>query len=150
MQAKRSKRISRVMDVAESHAQEASRDLALAEDELRKQQEQLTQLLAFRDDYASRHGAGKQGVAPAQLQNTRAFLGRLEQAIAEQRKRVERAREQVDARRAQWQQRQTRAAALGKAADRFREDERRAEARREQAELDEHGTQTRSRPSRPA
>ena len=133
----RSRRISRVMNVAESHAEAASRGLAEAQGILEQRKRQLAELVAYRDEYVRAHPGSESELDAPRLEDYRSFLSRLTQAIREQEKLVGEAARETDLRRSRWRQRHTRARALENAVDRYRAEEERAAVCREQAELDE-------------
>jgi flagellar protein FliJ len=99
----------------------------------------LKLLTDYREDYFVRFGAqAAAGLAEAQLANYRAFLARLETAIAEQQRLVEDARAGVVAAQAQWQAGQQRLKSYEVLDERRLTRQRALGARREQREQDEY------------
>ncbi len=142
----RSKRMKPVKEVAEHREQDAARALGREQDRLAAERGKLQQLIAYRDEYAlSFESRGGKGVNARELQNFRAFLGRLNAAIEQQGKVVAQAEQACEAQRRQWLQRRSRSQALGKVMDRYHRDEARERERREQAASDEHALQSHRR-----
>ncbi|RRQ20920.1 flagellar export protein FliJ [Thiohalobacter thiocyanaticus] len=142
----RSKRIKPVVDVAERREQEQARRLGAAQRELEQQRQQLDQLIQYRDEYARQfENAGNTGLSVARLQDYRVFLARLNQAIDQQRQRISQSEQACEQQRQHWLASRTRAQALDKVADRYREEENQAQERRDQTESDEFALQRHQR-----
>ena len=142
----RSGRMQPVQQLAESRERDAGRALADARARLADQEQQLEQLLRYRDEYLAGGSPGLGTTDTVRLSNRSAFLERLNDAIREQRARVDRAQEESDRCVTAWQETRVEAAAIGRAVDRFRQDERRAVERVEQREHDEFAIR---RPAKP-
>lgn len=134
---KRSRRIGSLHDLARFEERSASRQLADAARELETEERQLAQLTGFRDEYGRLESASPEGIDPLRLQNYRAFMDRLGEAIRQQEKRIESARAVLAGSTETWRGRRVDAEALAAAIGRFSEDERRATGRREQRDSDE-------------
>ncbi|MAT65568.1 MAG: flagellar export protein FliJ [Gammaproteobacteria bacterium] len=142
----RSKRIQPVVDVAERREQEQARRLGAARRELEQQRQQLDQLILYRDEYARQfEQSGNSGLSVARLQDYRVFLSRLNLAIDQQRERIARSEQACEEQRRHWLASRTRAQALDKVADRYREEEHQARERRAQSESDEFALQRHQR-----
>lgn len=134
-----------VVQVAASREQEAAKLLGEAQREVALREARLNELLAYQTEYAARfETSGGGGLDMARLQDYRIFLVRLNEAIALQRRLVDAARMECEARRAMWLGTRQQAQAIDKAVDRFRRDEAHAQGRREQAEADERAQQGRN------
>lgn len=132
-----------VVQVAASKEQEAARLLGDAQREVALREARLSELLAYQSEYAARfETSGGGGLDMARLQDYRVFLARLNEAIALQRRLVDAARVDCEARRACWLGTRQQAQAIDKVVDRFRRDEVRAQGRREQADTDERAQQS--------
>lgn len=142
---KKSRRIAPLHDLARNEELSASRKLADAARELAAEEHQLAQLAGFRDEYDRLESATAQGLDPLRLQNRRAFMARLADAIREQERRIESARAALAGSTETWRGRRIDAAALGAAIERFAEEERRADGRREQRDSDETARQAAGR-----
>ena len=140
----RSKRMTPVVKVAENREQAAARLLGEARQRLEQQQRKLEELTTYRDQYSRefQHCSG-QGMGVARLQDFRLFLARLNQAIEQQQRVVERCRQDCERQRLNWVDSRTRTQALGKVVDRYQREERHQAERREQHETDERAQRTR-------
>ncbi len=134
---KRSRRIGSLHDIARFEELSASRQLADAARELEAQEHQLAQLTGFRDEYGRLESLSQGGIDPLRLQNHRAFMERLAEAIRQQEKRIESARLALAGSTETWRGRRVDAEALAAAIERYSADERRASGRREQRDSDE-------------
>lgn len=134
----RSKRMTPVVKVAENREQAAARVLGEARQRLEQQQRKLDELITYRDQYSQEfQQRSGQGMGVARLQDFRVFLARLNEAIEQQRRLVERCHQNCERQRLQWVASRTRTQALGKVVDRYQREERRAAERREQHDTDE-------------
>jgi flagellar protein FliJ len=133
----RSERMEPIRDLAASRERDAGAAMSAARAAVEAADKQLELLRRYRDDYAQQNAPGAGSVDLVRLQNHRAFLDRLNEAVRQQEQRVEQARRQLDRMTEAWRERRVEAAALGRAVERFREDERRAADHREQRELDD-------------
>lgn len=134
---KRSRRIGSLHELARFEERSASRQLADAARELEAEERQLAQLTGFREEYGRLESAAEGGIDPLRLQNYRAFMDRLTEAIRQQEKRLESARATLAGSTETWRGRRIDAEALGAAIERFSADERRSAVRREQRDSDE-------------
>ncbi len=126
-------------DLARFEEKSASRQLADAARALEHEERQLVQLTGFRDEYGRREAGAGEGVDPLRLQNYRAFMERLSEAIRQQEKRIEAARAALEGHTETWRGRRVDAEAIGAAIERFDADDRRESGRREQRDSDEVG-----------
>ena len=132
----RSERMQPIKSLADTRERDAGTVVAGARRVLEEREKQLEQLRAYRAEYAAR--AAQQGAADAvRLQNYHAFLGRLADAVRQQQELVEAARQDLERKTADWQQRRVEAASLGKVVERIASAERRVADRRDQRDTDE-------------
>lgn len=128
-----------LLDLSHSRLDDAARTLGrlvASEQEVAKK---LAMLNEYRDDYHARFlEAARNGLTPEQWQNFRGFLDKLDQAIAQQTRVVERSRERTADGQKQWLAQRTKAKAFDTLSDRHRQAEVRREGRREQHVTDEH------------
>lgn len=142
----RSKRIQPIKELADSRERDAGTSVAAAQALLQEREKQLEQLKKYRDDYAARSSSSLGSQDAMLLQNTRAFLQRLSDAIRQQEVAVQAAREDYDRKRDAWRDRRVEANSLGRAVENLQTQERKAEEHREQLTMDEHSAaQRRSR-----
>jgi len=109
--------------------------------EHRNAQRQAEQLLAYRADYELRwsRGFADAGGAIAIVHCYQGFMARLEGAIDAQQRLVAIAAQRLADAQAQWQQQETRVAAIRKLQERRGAQQRSADTRHEQRLQDEHG-----------
>jgi flagellar FliJ protein len=134
----KSKRMQPVARVAEQRERKAAVEMAEFRRFLDAQQNKLDELNAYRSDYA-RHfeTAGRGGMDAARMADFRRILARLNDAIVYQEQRLISLHNEYEQVRRRWTDTRTRAAALDKVMERYREEEQREGDRREQGESDE-------------
>ena len=95
----RSKRMDPVLRVAEHRERNAARLLGESRQRLEQQRQRLQELLDYREEYSRRfQQTGSGGMDMKQLHEYRAFLGRLNDAVAHQHKTVAKAEAEVERR----------------------------------------------------
>jgi flagellar FliJ protein len=133
-----SKRLKPVQKVAANREQKAARSMGQARANLAQEEAKLAQLRQYHQEYLERfQEASAQGMSVGQLQEFRAFLGKLDEAIEQQQKVVAASMATHSTHREEWKQKRTRTQALGKVVERYRKEERKAADRVEQKENDE-------------
>jgi flagellar FliJ protein len=138
---KKSKRIEPIQEIASSRAGELGQAVAIAAALLSEKEKQLEQLQGYCADYMQKSGDANTAMDPVRLQNYRAFLGRLGEAIRQQELAVGVAKSDYEMRRQEWSELRVEADALGRAVDRYKADERRSQDRIEQNESDDTSSQ---------
>src|SRR5690606_27168216 len=124
----RSKRMQPVADVARNRQQNAARRLGDCQRDLEAQITRLDELNSYRSEYARRFEQGAEAMTGMNIRDYRLFLSRLNQAIEEQARRVEQARQEVERSRGQWTASRIHSDAIDKVMGRLESDERRREA----------------------
>jgi len=142
----RSERIQPIKDIADTRVRNASAVVAQAERALSDREQQLAQLRVYLEDYTRRNAPGLGPVDAVRMQNYRAFLGRLTQAVRAQEQLVEAARREYERKKEDWRVQHVEAAALGRAVERMQLSERVEEDRREQKQLDDDSARRRRPP----
>lgn len=133
-----SKRLQPVQRVAESREKDAARELGDSQRRMRDQEAKLEDLRRYHQEYLERfQTSARQGMTASQMQEYRAFLEKLDQAIREQEKVVLASKSECVSRKEHWQQKHVRSKALGKVMDRFKTAERKMVDKREQNEMDD-------------
>ncbi|HUO68011.1 MAG TPA: flagellar FliJ family protein [Gammaproteobacteria bacterium] len=135
-------RLEPIAEIATMRENEAAQRLAASSAQLTAKEKELEQLRGYLAEYRQR--ALAESTDSARLQNTRAFLTRLSDAVAfheaELQKAVDRHRVELE----HWRDSHQRAQALDKYIERSQRQELDALQRRDQAEVDEraarHGT----------
>ena len=138
----RSQRLQPAVDQAERREQEALQRLAEHQQREVYVQQQLDELARYREEYSLSVG----GLTVSALLNRQHFVERIDQAISQQAREVERQRLQTETARLQWLQAYAREKALDSVVERYRTHEQQSEQRQEQAEIDER-MQQRRRPA---
>lgn len=124
---------------AEDATQDALRRLAELQGACRESESRLSLLQRYRDEYRAKlDAATRNGVSALQLNNFRAFLAKLEEAIAQQDADVEHWRAAVLRGRADWQDAERRARSYAVLNDRRAEQARHIATRSEQKQNDEY------------
>lgn len=132
----RARRMRQIASMEDNRAQEAARELAAAQRAHAASEKMLLQLQAYRTEYRSAGFRDAGGDALA-LQNFREFLSRLDQGIAEQRRRIEATASELEICRLAWIDSRGRVQSLEKLADKAARVEERESDRREQRVLDD-------------
>ncbi len=133
----RSDRFEPIKGIADGRERDAGSIVAAAQQVLQERERQLAQLKSYRDDYTASQKAALGTMNSLKLQNHRAFLGRLADAIRQAEQGVQVAREDYERKCEAWRERRVEANAIGKAIERFKSEEQRVEDRREQQTSDE-------------
>jgi flagellar FliJ protein len=129
----RSDRLQPAVDQAQRRQKDALQRLAEHQQKLAHAEQQWEELKRYRRDY----GLGDGNLTVAALLNRQQFVDRIDQAIVQQGRLVERLQRQLDAARERWLQAHARENALDSVVERLRKQEQLREDRLEQAEVDE-------------
>lgn len=133
-----SKRLKPVQRFAASKEQKAARIMGQAKKSLQQEEAKLEQLKQYHQEYLERfRKMAAEGMSSTQLQEYRAFLAKLDEAITQQQEVVTASSVNHRSTRTFWQQKHSRTQALNKAVDRFSEQERKRADRHEQKENDD-------------
>ena len=128
-------RLTPIAEIATMRENEAAQRLAASSAQLSAKEREVEQLRGYLAEYRQR--AFNESTDSTRLQNTRAFLARLSDAVAfheaELQKAVERHRVELE----RWRDSHQRAQALDKYIERSQREELNAVQRRDQAEVDE-------------
>jgi len=143
----RAARLQPAAEQARQRSEDAVQRLAEQQQALIKAERQLAELRGYRLEYALEEGAA--GLSVSALLNRQQFVERIDRAIAQQQREIERQRRMLEHARAQWREAHAREAALDNVIGRYREEERRREERREQNEVDERAQRRRPPGERP-
>ena len=140
----RSKRMQPVVNVTANREREAAQRLGESQQRIQAAEQRLDELIRYREEYTQQFANGG-SLNTARLQDYRIFLGRLNQAVEQQRSLLERAREECAVQRQRWLDLHTCVQALGKVVERYRDEERSDQDRRDQKETDQHAHTLRER-----
>lgn len=137
-----SESLTTLMQLAERERDAARAALMQAEDQSNRAMAQLEQLLAYQAEYRSRTpGHGGQAAPIEMLRMHQGFMGRLDQALAQQHAVVRQTEAELHRRRGQLQQAEVKLASVRKLAERREAEHRRVEDQREQRRIDEAAMQ---------
>lgn len=134
-----SRRIDPLLRRAQDHQDDVARDLAERQQTLETHVARLDELRRYAEEYANAQMAS---TSPAQLMNRRAFLDRLDSAVAQQSRTVDRNREHVDTERARLLLASRDKQVLEQLAASYRAQEKQISDRRDQREMDDLGART--------
>ncbi len=138
----RSARLQPAVEQAKRREELALQKLAEQQQRFTLVQNQLEELERYRQEYSLSEG----GLTVTALVNRQHFLDRIDKAIVQQLREVERHRRQLEGTRMQWVQAHARERAIDSVIVRYRSLEQQSEDRQEQAEVDER-MQYRRRPA---
>lgn len=131
--------LTTLIDLAKSRMDDAAKRLGELLSASTQHEEKLQLLVTYRDEYRARfRSAAQAGIGPDAWRNYSVFLGKLEEAIAEQEKVVAQARLQVSHGRQAWVDERNRKKAFDTLAERKHQVVLRQELRAEQRLTDEH------------
>ena len=135
---KRSRRLRPVARFAHQQERDAARTLGQSLRHAELQQKQLEDLVAYRDQYvADFQAAGKQGLSVVQLRDYQIFLSRLDQAINQQKQKLEDSRQNCELSQAEWQDKHGHSKMIDKVVEARKQAEDRHEEKQEQREQDD-------------
>jgi len=136
---RKSHRLGRVRDLAETEEREHCRTMGAAQQALDAHERRLEELETYRREYAARGAAAGEGasLSSARYADYQNFLKRLDDAVRAQSQVVMTNRQNRDAHRDRWLAKRRRAESLGRVVDRYLADEARADDRRLQKSLDD-------------
>ncbi|MCG8516757.1 flagellar export protein FliJ [Marinobacter sp. CA1] len=134
----RSQRLAVVLELEQRREQQALEKLAAARDQWQQHQNQLEELRQYQAGYQQQIRNDQQGtVSVARLQGWQAFVTQLDQVIGQQEIKVQKAKEQMEQCRQDWQQAYERRRGMARFIDSCREQEQRAQDARDQKAMDE-------------
>lgn len=123
-------------EVAEMREQAAAKVLAQKQRTLEEQRRQLESLVLYRDEYTENLARPK-SLDANRLRDYRAFLARLNDAIAQQQRVLEHARSELEVARLDWQHAHTKVLALDRLIAAREQEAMKRHERREQNTLDD-------------
>ncbi|MBR9870580.1 MAG: flagellar export protein FliJ [Gammaproteobacteria bacterium] len=134
----RSKRLEVVLTLEERKESEALERLGEARKQVEAHKEQVENLERYQQEYRDQIRASQQGVvAVARLQAWQAFIGQLDQVIAQQQRQLQQAEQVFEARRLEWLQAWERKRGMERYIETCRQQEHQARDAKEQKLADE-------------
>ncbi len=141
---KRSSRFKPVVKVEHNRERTAARHFGHCQQQLSAHQQKLEELIGYRAEYQERYVKSmKQGTDGTTIQEYRAFLVKLDRAIAQQEQLILKSEGEVSTSRQHWMQKRTRTKAIDTLVDKIKADENRQVDRKEQRESDERALHSR-------
>jgi len=139
----KAKRMQPVARVAQQNSDDAARVLSDSRQQLAVKEQQLEELVAYRDEYANglKHKS-RNGLNATQMRDYKQFMNRLNLAIEQQQLALEGASREIETSKQDWLGKHQRARVIDKVVDRHQQQERQDHARQEQRESDEHALRT--------
>lgn len=135
----RSRKLDPVIDMARKNTESELGKLGQTNALLQQAENQLDDLLRYRDEYLARFREDDPMLMSARKAlELRGFLAQLDQAIHAQQLQVNQSRQLVGRQQQNWQQARNKEHALDSLMDRYRSEEQRRQQRLEQRENDEH------------
>ena len=130
-----------IRDLAQRRSDDAAAALGRLRGQEHKTRQTLETLQGYRDEYRARfEQAQMNGISPGELNNYRAFLAKLDQAVEEQQSLVEQSTTRSQSGLQQWQTQSRKLKSFEVLAAREHDEQRRDVARQEQRVLDDHNT----------
>lgn len=134
----KSERLKPVAHLAEAKERDAARQLGHCQRIIARREHRLEELLNFRTEYQQRlQDEGNRGIDARTLQDFRAFIQKLDTAIAQQRGLIQAAVGDYELCKKNWTVTRSRSKALENVVDRYRQQEQSDADRREQRDADE-------------
>lgn len=128
-----------LIELAQGRVDDATRRLGQLLAGERSADERLRLLTQYRMEYRERYlAAARQGIGPDGLRNFTAFIGKLDEAIAQQQQVLEEQRRATQAGQQQWMSERNRLRAFDTLSQRQQQQEQQRENRLEQRQSDEH------------
>lgn len=137
MAQKRSQRMVIVLQLAERAEQEAAEKLAVAREQLGNDEQQLTQLQDYHNDYIHQINSKTGAQSVQQMMADRSFVGQLQQAVDVQQQKIASTRQHYQQQLNQWQLAYHKRSNIEDLINRMRDDESQEADKRLQKELDE-------------
>lgn len=134
----RSKRIQPIEQHLSNKADDVARSAAKMQKNLKNNEDQLVQLERYRAEYQETYlRNAAQGIGGVQLRDFQQFLAKLDNAVAEQKMRIEQLTQEYQYTRQHWLKQRNHAKAVGNLVDRYKEQELKQANKKEQSLNDE-------------
>jgi flagellar FliJ protein len=133
-----------LLDLSQTRMDDAAKRLAALLANEQEGARRLELLKEYRAEYERRFVAAAQaGLSPREWQNYQGFLGRLDEAVAQQQAQLEASRNRTQEGQKQWVEERNKVRAFDALADRHQAGLARREAKTEQRASDEHAAKPR-------
>ncbi len=135
---KKSQRLSVIVELNAKNEKKALEHFGQIQKQKHQAETQLQHLQSYLQDYKDKYQSQlKIGLNVQQLMEFRAFIDKLDKAIAEQQQNIINLDKQLSSARTQWERQHHKTRAMQKVCDAAVKEERKAEDKREQNEQDE-------------
>lgn len=132
-----------VAKISSNHERNAAREMGQSQQEMDGHIARFEELESYRYQYLQQFlAASKRGLGAVQLQEYQIFLGRLDDAIAQQRRILEASRMAYEGKHSHWLNLRGEVKALDKLINRRQQQVNSERNRKEQAEADDHACQS--------
>ena len=138
---KRSTRLKTILELTESQEKEAVQRLGQSRQKVETAQQNLNNLESFLGNYTQQFNeAGNKGLSMRQLTEYRSFLGKINAAIDEQEKTIQKAQTELLNRQTEWETANRKALGLQKVFEKAKQEDARMEEKAQQSEQDERAS----------
>lgn len=135
---KTSKKLQPVADIARQNEQNAARHHGDMLKELQHQEDQLNELIRYRNQYLDAfQRAVSTGLSAIQMQDYRLFIKRLDDAVIQQQQAVNNGRQNSEQSQSNWMEKRNRKKMLNKVIDNRKHEEEQHQVKKEQREMED-------------
>ena len=135
---KHSKKLQPVANLAKQNERSAARQHGSVLRELEQQENQLNELIAYRDQYLKTFKTScESGLSVVQMQDYRIFLLRLDDAIQQQQQNVSNGRQNCESSKTKWVDKRNRSKMINKVVNNRQQIEEQELNKREQREVED-------------
>lgn len=140
---KKSRRIKTIVELKQKQEKKALEEFGGCQQKTQEVAKQLQDLIAYRQDYQNKYmQLGGGGVGVRQLLDFRAFMSKLDQAIADQQQSLQVMEKELQTKRKIWENAYQRTKSLQKVQNTAQAVELQEEDKREQNEQDDRASRT--------
>ncbi|MFV9614527.1 MAG: flagellar export protein FliJ [Gammaproteobacteria bacterium] len=133
-----SKKLHPVANLAKLNERNAAKQHGSVLRELQKQENQLNELINYRNQYlAAFKTAGESGLSAIQMQDYRIFIQRLDDAIGQQQQNVDNGRQDTQSSQTKWMDTRNQSKMINKVVENRQQLENQQVEKREQRELED-------------
>jgi len=141
-----SKKLQPIANLAKQNERGAARDHGNVLRELEQQENQLNELINYRNEYINTFkSAGADGISVIQYQDYTLFLHRLDDAIRQQQQLVNNSRADCDQSKSNWLDKRNRSKMVNKVVEKRQQNESIQKDKREQREMESQPSTTGSK-----
>lgn len=139
----KSVKLQPIAKISQQQERNAARSHGDSIRQVEQQQQQLNELINYRNQYLNAfRSAGESGLPASQMQDYRLFLSRLDDAIAQQQQQVMNGQQQCEIKQEKWMHKRSRSKMVNKVVEKRQLTEHREMEKREQRELEDQPHKT--------